>query len=76
MGNFFDSIKEIVDTVQSGVDGVNKLKTEGKGLVSDYTKAATDMAEDLKKTVPVDEAKEALEKAQSTMKSLTDKAKS
>lgn len=54
MSSFLDSLKDIVKEVQSGVDSVNELKTEGKKLVTDYAKTTTEMVDKVKDTIKID----------------------
>jgi|GEM_PF-6411155 len=54
MSSFLDSLKDIVNVVQSGVDDVNKLKSEGVKLVTDYTNTTTEMVDKVKDVVKID----------------------
>lgn len=71
--SLFDSIKQVVGTVQAGVNGVNELKTRGQELASDYTKTVNDVVDEVQSSVSIDSHDGTIDKAQEKLSSLTDK---
>ena len=64
MSSFLDSLRDIVKEVQSGVDSVNELKSEGAKLVSGYTKSASEMVDKIQETVKIDTHDKTIDDAQ------------
>lgn len=71
--SLFDSIKQVVSTVQSGVNGVNELKTKGQELAGDFAKTVNDVVDEVQKSVSIDNHDSTIDKAQEKLSSLADK---
>jgi hypothetical protein len=71
--SLFDSIKQVVGTVQASVNGVNELKTKGQELASDYAQTLNGVVDEVQKSVPIDSHDQTIDKAQEKIEGLTGK---
>lgn len=50
--SIIDTIKGLIGGVQAGIDGVNKLKTQGQELATEYSESVNDVVDTVQDKLP------------------------